>query len=152
MASPLIGQLAPSLSLPDADGHDQTLEALLRKGPVVVFFYPKNNTSGCTKEACGFRDAYEKFVAHGAEVVGISGDRAESHRAFRSQHKLPFLLLTDADGAAAKAWGVKKSLGLLPGRETFLVSMDGVVRHHVSGQLSVDRHVQETLRELKKVV
>src|SRR5258708_3771303 len=87
--------------------------------PLVVYFYPKDETYGCTKEACRFRDQYEDFVAAGAEVIGISRDDAASHAKFREHHHLPFTLLSDPDGKVAASWGVKTTLGL-PGRTTFV--------------------------------
>lgn len=119
--------------------------------PVVLFFYPKDNSLVCTKEACAFRDAYEDFVAAGATVVGVSGDSEESHRAFAQQHRLPFLLATDADGALRRAFGVGKTLGLIPGRVTFVIDREGVVRHVFRGQFVADRHVREALEAVRKL-
>ena len=81
----------------------------------MLFFYPKDGTAVCTKEACSFRDAYEDFVQAGAVVIGVSSDSAESHQAFASGHRLPFVLLADADGSLRKAFGVPKTLGIMPG-------------------------------------
>lgn len=149
MTNQIIGRKAPALSLPDADGHVIELSALLKKGPVVVFFYPKDQTPGCTKQACSFRDAYEKFLEHGCQVVGVSRDAAQSHQQFVSKHRLPFLLLSDADGKTAKTWGVKKTLGLMPGRETFLIDQQQIIRHHFASQISIESHVQGTLEALR---
>lgn len=151
MANLIIGRQAPDFSLPDAQRNTIKLADLLRKGPVVVFFYPKDQTPGCTKQVCGFRDAYDAFLEHGCQVVGISRDAADSHQRFVSKHQLPFLLLSDADGSAAKAWGVKKTLGLMPGRETFLVDQQQVIRHHFASQISIETHVQSTLEALRQL-
>lgn len=133
------------------DGQSLRLDELVRDHVVVLFFYPKDNTAICTKEACSFRDAYEDFVAAGATVVGISGDSAASHEQFASQHRLPFLLATDADGALRRAFGVPKTLGLLPGRVTYVIDRTGIVRHMFSGQFAADRHVREALDAVRKL-
>lgn len=148
-----LGATAPDFSLPDQDGHEVRLSTLLGDGPVVVFFYPRDGTPGCTKEACAFRDAYDAFLGAGCRVVGISGDGAAAHTEFRGRHNLRFPLLTDAGGRVAKAWGVKKTLGLMPGRATFVLDRKGVVRHHFVGLLQAERHVEtalEFVRTLKR--
>lgn len=148
-----IGAAAPDFALPDQDGHEVRLSALLGEGPVVVFFYPKDGTPGCTKEACAFRDAYDAFLGAGCRVVGISADDAAAHTAFRGRHGLRFPLLTDAGGKVAKAWGVKKTLGLMPGRATFVLDHLGIVRHEFVGLLQAERHVETALafvRTLKR--
>jgi peroxiredoxin Q/BCP len=139
------GSAAPDVALDLHDGQTIRLAQLWAKRPVILFFYPKDNSLVCTKEACAFRDAYEDFVAAGATVVGVSGDSAESHERFASQHRLPFLLATDADGSLQRAFGVTKTLGLIPGRVTFVIDRQGVVRHVFSGQFVADRHVREAL-------
>ena len=116
---------------------------------LVVYFYPKDETYGCTAEACSFRDQYEDFVAAGAEVIGVSRDDASSHQSFKAHHKLPFTLLTDPDGKVADAWGVKKTLGLMPGRVTFVFDKAGVLRHRFDSQLRFGRHVDEALEMVK---
>jgi peroxiredoxin Q/BCP len=146
------GNPVPRVTVILHDGATVTLAELHRDHPVVLFFYPKDNTAVCTKEACAFRDAYEDFVAAGATVVGVSGDSAESHQAFAKQHRLPFLLATDADGAVRKAFGVPKTLGILPGRVTYVIDRTGVVRHVFSGQFAADRHVREALDAVRKLV
>lgn len=116
---------------------------------LVVYFYPKDETYGCTAEACSFRDQYEDFVAAGAEVIGVSRDDASSHQSFKDHHKLPFTLLTDPEGKVADAWGVKKTLGLMPGRVTFVFDKGGVLRHRFDSQLRFGRHVDEALEMVK---
>jgi peroxiredoxin Q/BCP len=116
---------------------------------LVVYFYPKDETYGCTAEACSFRDQYEDFVAAGAEVIGVSRDDAGSHKSFKEHHKLPFTLLTDPDGKVADAWGVKKTLGVMPGRVTFVFDKAGVLRHRFDSQLRFGRHVDEALEMVK---
>jgi peroxiredoxin Q/BCP len=139
------GDPAPNATLTLHNGVSIALASLWRDRPVVLFFYPKDNSLVCTKEACAFRDAYEDFVAAGATVVGVSGDSAESHEQFAAKHRLPFLLATDADGALRRAFGVSKTFGLIPGRITFVIDRQGVVRHVFSGQFVADQHAREAL-------
>jgi peroxiredoxin Q/BCP len=147
-----VGDRAPDFTLPGGpDGKNVTLRELLVKGPVVVFFYPKDDTPGCTVEACGFRDSYDAFAGAGAEVVGISSDSVASHDRFASKHKLPMTLLSDADGKVRAAYGVKATLGLFPGRATFVVDSAGFVRHVFVSQLRVESHVQKALEVVKRL-
>ncbi len=118
---------------------------------MVVYFYPKDFTRGCTAEACTFRDSYEAFKNLGAEVIGISGDNQSSHQAFAKQHRLPFILLSDTDGSVRKAYGVKKSLGLLAGRVSFVIDKKGIVRHVFSSQVRATSHVEEALNVLRSL-
>jgi peroxiredoxin Q/BCP len=106
-----------------------------------LFFYPRDESAGCTIEACAFRDSFDDLAAAGATVVGISSDSVASHARFASRHRLPFLLLADADGQVARAFGVRKFLGLLPGRETFVVDREGIVRGHLRSMSQPQRHV-----------
>jgi peroxiredoxin Q/BCP len=148
-----VGDKAPDFSLASSTGEVVTLSRLTKaKGrTVVVFFYPKDDTPGCTTEACGFRDLYEEFSRAGAEVIGISADSAESHQRFEGKHRLPMKLLTDADGAVRRAYGVKSTLGLFPGRATFVVDRAGFVRHSFSSQLRVVSHVQQALAVVQQL-
>jgi thioredoxin-dependent peroxiredoxin len=118
------------------------------KSPVVVYFYPKDETAGCIAEACRFRDDFEKFSDAGAVVIGISDDSTESHERFASRHRLPFTLLSDTGGGVRKLYGVKKTLGVIPGRVTFVIDRDGMVRHTFSSQSNPGRHVDEALAAL----
>jgi peroxiredoxin Q/BCP len=146
-----VGKPAPDFTLPALKGGAVTLSDFVGKKNVVLFFYPKDMTPGCTVEACTFRDAYEDFVAAGAEVIGISADSVESHQQFASKHSLPMQLLTDADGQVRSRYGIKKTLGMFPGRETFIIDKTGVVRHVFRSQLQVKKHVEESLQILKKL-
>ena len=121
------------------------------KKNVVVYFYPKDFTRGCTAEACEFRDSYEEFKNLGAEVFGISADSLGSHDAFAREHKLPFILLSDPDGSVRRAYGVKKTLGLFAGRVSFVIDKDGIVRHVFSSQSRATAHVDEALTVLKSL-
>jgi peroxiredoxin Q/BCP len=144
-----VGESAPAFTLPALRGGQVTLADFAGKKNVVLFFYPKDMTPGCTVEACTFRDAYEDFVAAGAEVIGISADSVERHQEFAQKHNLPMQLLTDADGQVRARYGVKATLGMLPGRETFIIDKKGVVRHVFRSQLRVKKHVEEALGVLK---
>jgi peroxiredoxin Q/BCP len=145
------GDRAPSFSLSSDDGTVVALADVLAKGPAVVFFYPKDETAGCTAEACAFRDAYEAFQEAGATVIGISSDSAASHGRFRHKHGFQFLLLSDPGGRVRAEWGVPKTLGLLDGRSTYVIGKDGVVSRVFHSQVRVKRHVEEALTALKKL-
>ncbi|MEW5739155.1 MAG: peroxiredoxin [Myxococcota bacterium] len=136
---------APAATFVDDRGQTVALASLLGQKTVVLYFYPKDETPGCTAEACTFRDHYEDFLTAGAEVIGVSTDDTASHEAFKAKHKLPFRLLTDPWCAAARAFGVKKTLGLLPGRVTFVIDRAGMIRHRFDSQLRVKKHVAEAL-------
>jgi thioredoxin-dependent peroxiredoxin len=116
---------------------------------VVLYFYPKDDTPGCTKESCAFRDSYQDFQDAGAEVIGVSSDSAESHGRFAAKHRLPFTLLADQGGQVRKHYGVPATLGLLPGRVTFVIGRDGVVRHVFNSQFQATQHVSEALQALR---
>jgi peroxiredoxin Q/BCP len=139
---------APDFELPDADGQLVRLSQYRGEHAVVVYFYPKDDTAVCTKQACAFRDDYAKFRAAGAVILGISDDSAASHGAFRAKYGLPFTLLSDKGGRVRKLFGVKRAFGVLPGRVTFVIDRDGVVRHVYSGLAESDRHVREALAAL----
>jgi peroxiredoxin Q/BCP len=144
-----IGDRAPNFELPSQHGTPTSLEALLQKGPVVVFFYPKDETAVCTAEACAFRDSFEAFTAAGASVVGISSDSVQSHLRFATRHTLPFLLLADAAGEVRKLYGVPRTLGILPGRVTYVIDRQGKVRHKFNAQLAAAKHMQEALQHVQ---
>jgi peroxiredoxin Q/BCP len=140
-----VGTAAPDFELPDQNGMRVRLSGFRGKSSVVVYFYPKDDTSGCTIEACKFRDDFEKFQAAGTVVIGISDDSEHSHSAFASKYKLPFTLLSDKGGTVRKLYGVKKTFGVIPGRVTFVIDRAGVVRHAFSSQSKAARHVEEAL-------
>jgi peroxiredoxin Q/BCP len=145
------GDLAPDFTLPSSGGKSVTLSALYARKNVVLFFYPKDDTPGCTAEACGFRDEYDTFAEAGAEVVGVSSDSVDSHDRFASKHKLPMTLLSDADGKVRALYGVKSTLGLFPGRATFVIDRQGVVRHVFVSQLRAAAHVGEALSVVRRL-
>ncbi len=127
------------------------MKDFLGKRPVVLFFYPKDGTPGCTKEVCAFRDEHEEFGKLDAEVIGVSSDSVDSHGRFAAKHDLPFALLSDEGGKVRKMYGVPSTLGLFPGRVTFVLDKEGVVRHVFSSQLGVDKHVEEALEALRAI-
>ena len=145
-----VGQKAPDFELPDAEGKRVRLADFKGKKAVVLYFYPKDDTPGCTKEACSFRDSYEDFQDAGAEVIGVSSDSATSHAKFAKRYKLPFTLLSDAKGEVRKKYGVPSTMGLMPGRVTYVIDKRGVVRHVFNSQLQATRHVSEALAALEK--
>src|SRR5437870_8076241 len=145
------GSLAPGCRLQTSTGQYVSLEDFHGKKNVVLYFSPKDFTKGCTAEACEFRDSYEEFKNLGAQVIGISNDDQKSHDAFAAQHKLPFILLSDLDGAVRKSYGVKKTFGLVPGRVSFVIDKSGIVRHVFSSQSRATAHVGEALAVLKSL-
>src|ERR1043165_7935118 len=122
-----VGDKAPDFTLPKQDGTPVRLQDLLQKAAVVLYFYPQDNTPGCTQEACSFRDSYEAFKEAGAEVVGISSQSAASHQAFSAKHRLPFTLVSDEGAKVRKEYGVPSTLGLLPGRVTYVIDREGII-------------------------
>ena len=151
MPSPLVsGDRAPQISLADAHGVERRSEALAGQA-LVLFFYPKDDTPGCTMEACAFRDSYADLQALGAEVWGVSGDDAASHRRFASKHRLPFPLLVDRGNGLRKAFGVPSVLGLLPGRVTYVIDGSGMIRHVFNNLLDGPAHRREALAVLQQL-
>ena len=146
-----VGDVAPDFTLPSQSGEQVSLHDLVSRGPVVLYFYPKDETPGCTTEACTFRDSHEVFKEAGAEVVGVSSDSVASHERFASRHRLPFTLLSDAGGRLRKRYGVRATLGIIPGRVTYVIDRAGVVRHVFSSQTGAHRHVKEALRALGEI-
>jgi thioredoxin-dependent peroxiredoxin len=146
-----VGDAAPEFDLPDAAGNRVKLSDFRGRQSVVLYFYPKDDTPGCTKEACSFRDSYESFKDAGAEVIGISSDSQASHQKFADKFKLPFRLVADQGGAVRKRYGVPATLGLLPGRVTFVIDRSGVVRHVFNSQIQATKHVDEALTVLKRL-
>ena len=146
-----IGDLAPNFSLLNQDGKSVTLSDFIEKSIIVLFFYPKDRSPGCTTEACSFRDNYFGFKALGAEIIGISNDTPSSHTQFAHTYKLPYPLLFDEDGHVSDLYGVKKSLGFLPGRATFVVDQSGRICYAMSSQLQVLKHVDESLEVVERI-
>ncbi len=154
MANIEVGDKVPGFQLPDQDGKPFRLEDALAKGPLVLFFYPKDGTPGCTREACSFRDATKDFQDAGAVIAGISSDSVASHRRFADAHQLSYPLLSDEGGALRKVLGVPRAaLGLLDGRVTYVIDRESVLRHRFESMLGFNKHVEEalaTVRSLRK--
>jgi thioredoxin-dependent peroxiredoxin len=144
-----VGSVAPDFTLPSQSGEIVSLGDFLGTRPVVLFFYPKDNTLGCTKEVCAFRDSFEELGRLDAEVIGISSDSVESHKGFAEKHKLPFTLLSNQGSRVRRLYGVPSTFGLFPGRVTYVIYKEGVVRHIFSSQLGVERHVEEAIQALR---
>jgi len=142
-----VGDSAPDFTLTTQTGTPASLREFLGKTAIVLYFYPKDNTAVCTAEACAFRDSYELFKSAGAEVIGISSDSVESHRQFAAAHQLPFILLSDTDGMVRKRYGVPTAFGL-PGRVTYVIDKQGIVRHIFFSQFTSEKHVTQALSTL----
>jgi peroxiredoxin Q/BCP len=145
------GDKAPDFTLPSQSGEPVRLHDRLGERVVVLYFYPKDNTPGCTAEACAFRDSHEVFTDAGAEVIGISSDSVARHTAFADRHQLPFTLLSDQGGQVRKLYGVPPVLGLLPGRVTYVIDRAGVVRHVFSSMTNIDQHIGDALRVVQEL-
>jgi thioredoxin-dependent peroxiredoxin len=145
------GSLAPNFTLPSQSGKVVSLRNFRGKKPVILYFYPKDDTPGCTKEACAFRERHEDFRELHAEVIGISSNSVESHRSFAAEHELPFTLLSDEGGKVRKLYGASSTFGLIPGRVTYILDEEGVVRHIFSSQLGVEKHIEEALEALRSM-
>jgi peroxiredoxin Q/BCP len=143
-----VGDEAPDFTLPSHTGEEVTLSQFRGVSNVVLYFYPRDGTAGCTKQACSFRDSYEAFQELGAEVIGVSSDSLVAHREFAAAHLLPFRLLSDADNRVRKMYGAIGALNM-PGRVTFVIDKRGVVQHTFSSQLRVNKHIDEALEILK---
>lgn len=146
-----VGDHAPDFVLPDQNGTPVRLSQIAPGKTLVVFFYPKDGSPVCTMEACSFRDSQHAFAGANAQVVGISSDGVDSHRKFAEGNHLDFPLLSDHDGAARKLWHVPGTLGILPGRVTYVLDAGGVVRHMYSAQLEASRHAITALDAARKI-
>ena len=145
------GVEAPDFTLNDQDGKPVSLKSLRGQKNVVVYFYPKDDTPGCTKESCAFRDQFTAFTDAGVEVLGISSDSEASHKAFAEKYRLPFRLLADRGGKVRNAFKVPATLGFLPGRVTFVIDKSGVIRHAFNSQMNATQHVDEALGVLNSL-
>jgi peroxiredoxin Q/BCP len=143
-----VGDIAPDFTLPSNSRGEVSLSGFRGNKSVVLYFYPKDETLGCTKEACTFRDSYEVFKEQGAEVLGVSSDTVDSHEKFANHYNLSFPLLSDSDGEVRKAYGVPSTLGILPGRVTYVIDKQGIVRSVFGSQIHPERHIKEALKAL----
>jgi peroxiredoxin Q/BCP len=146
-----VGDIVPNFTAKDSNGDDFDSKEYIGKKAVVFYFYPKDDTPGCTTQACSFRDSYEDFKEHGAEVIGISSDSVASHQKFAKKYKLPFILLSDSSKKLRKLFGVPNDLfGLLPGRVTYVVDKNGMILL-VFNSMSSKIHIQKALALLKNL-
>jgi peroxiredoxin Q/BCP len=152
MAKVRVGEKAPDFSLPNQDGVIVSLRDYYEKKNVVLFFYPKDFSPGCTVQACHFRDNYEDFIDLGAEVIGVSSDSVDSHKKFLDEYLLPFSLLSDENGRVRRGYGSTKGFGFLPGRYTFIIDKEGIVRHIFTSETDMKKHIDEALRILKDIM
>ena len=146
-----VGDKAPDFTLPAQSGEPVRLLDRLGERVVVLYFYPKDNTSGCTAEACAFRDSHEVFTEAGAEVIGVSSDSVSKHTGFADKHKLPFTLLSDQGGKVRKLYGVPTVLGLIPGRVTYVIDREGTVRQIFNSMNNISGHVNDALEMVKQL-
>jgi peroxiredoxin Q/BCP len=146
-----VGDKAPDFTLNSATGEKVSLKDFYGKKSVVLYFYPKDDTPGCTAESCAFRDSYEVFKEAGAEVIGVSGDSQQSHQQFARKYNLPFILLSDSDNKLRQLYGVPATLFILPGRVTYVIDKQGVVRHIFDSMMDFKGHVEESLKTLKEI-
>lgn len=147
-----VGDKLPLFGAKDQNGNDFYIASVLLKKVLVIYFYPKDETPGCTKQACFFRDQFEEFKNIGAEVIGISGDSVKSHKKFAEHHKLPFTLLSDEDKSLRKLFGVPTNImGLLPGRVTYVVDKNGIVQL-VFNSMNAESHFPKVLETVKRLM
>ena len=147
-----VGDKIPGFSLPDQNGTLYDINSVLGKKKLVVYFYPKDDSPGCTKEACYFRDLFEVFKEADAVIIGISGQSVESHKKFAEKYRLSFTLLSDKGNKIRKQFGVPgNALGILPGRVTYVADREGTVVYIFNSQAQAERHVDEALRILKEL-
>jgi peroxiredoxin Q/BCP len=147
-----IGDRIPEFLAKDQNGNLFESTSIIGKKPVVVYFYPKDNTPGCTTQACSFRDQYEDFKDLGAEVIGISSDSIASHDKFAQQYKLPFILLSDVDKKIRNLFGVKSNLlGLIPGRVTYVADQYGIIQLIFDSMMATN-HIPKALEAVRKMI
>ena len=146
-----VGSKAPDFTLPSQSGEMVSLKEFLDEKLVILYFYPKDDTPGCTKEACAFRDEHEEFGKLDAEVIGVSSDSVESHKRFAEKHNLSFTLLSDEGGKVRRMYGVPNTFGIFPGRVTYIIDEAGVVRHVFSSQIGAVKHVEGALKSLAAI-
>jgi peroxiredoxin Q/BCP len=145
-----VGDKIPNFVAKDTEGNDFDIKELVGKKPLVIYFYPKDSSPGCTAQACSFRDQYEDFKDLGAEVIGISGDSVDSHKKFAKQYKLPFILLSDNYKKIRKLFGVSSSMfGMLPGRVTYVADKNGEIKMIFDSSMMATKHITKALQSIK---
>ena len=147
-----VGDAIPDVALQSQTGETVNLKSFNGEKCVVLYFYPKDDTPGCTKESCNFRDSYTAFQDAGAEVIGISADDVASHKTFATKYNLPFTLLSDTGNAIRKSFGVPSTFGILPGRVTYVIDKSGIVKHITNSQLNFQGHIDESLKVVQGLV
>lgn len=148
-----LGDVMPHFTAVDTHGNTFDSRDYVGKKPVVIYFYPKDSTPGCTAQACSFRDQYHDFTDLGAEVIGISSDSVDSHDTFAKRYRLPFILLSDTDKKIRKLFGVPSGLlGILPGRVTYVVAKEGKVILVFDNSINATKHIPVALEAIKKIV
>ena len=144
-----VGDKIPSFQLKDQTGSDFNIDQYIGNTAMVIYFYPKDDTPGCTKEACSFRDSYEVFTDKNIKVIGISSDDVESHKNFAAKYNLPFTLLADTESEVRGLFGVKaNAFGLIPGRVTYVVDKKGEIIFMYDSQLKAAKHIEESIKPL----
>lgn len=146
-----VGDIIPNFKSKDTHGNDFDSQNFVGQKALVIYFYPKDNTPGCTAQACSFRDQYEDFKDLGAEVIGISSDTEKSHEKFASKYKLPFILLSDQDKKIRNMFGVPSGMfGLLPGRVTYVADKNGKIVM-IFDSMMATKHIPKALEAIKKL-
>ena len=146
-----VGDKAPDFTLLSQTGESVTLSKLMGKKTIVLYFYPKDESKGCTRQACEFRDKYEVFTDLGAEVIGVSSDDVKSHKSFAEKNLLPFTLLSDTENKVRELYGVKSTFGIIPGRVTYVIDKKGIIRSIFSSQFNFKKHIEESLETIKSL-
>ena len=147
-----LGSNVPIFELKDQNGELFKLERVLGKKNLVIFFYPKDDSPGCTREACSFRDQFEVFADADAVIIGINAQPVESHLAFAKKHRLNYTLLSDTGNKVRKLFGVPGSFfGLIPGRVTYVVNKEGKIAYLFNSQIQAEKHVDDALRILQEM-
>jgi peroxiredoxin Q/BCP len=148
-----VGSRAPDFTLEDQNGQPVHLAERARQNVIVLFFYPRDNSAGCTMEACAFRDSYEDFKDAGADVIGISGGTVEGKQEFVSKHRLPFTLVNDPETAVATTYGINKGLwgGFGAGRVTYVIDREGIIRYAFESRVNMDAHAREALKMVREL-
>ena len=147
-----IGDKVPEFSLLDQNGNTFNSSTIIGKEVTVIYFYPKDDTPGCTKEACSFRDNFAAFADAGVRVIGISSDDVDSHKAFEEKYNLPFTLLADTNNEVRNLFGVKGNIfGIIPGRVTFVIDKEGKIVRIFESQVNAEKHIKESLEAIEQL-
>ena len=144
-----VGDRAPDFELEDQDGKKIKLLEWKGTSSLILYFYPKDDTPGCTAQSCSFRDHYENLKNLDVKIAGVSSDSTESHKRFATKYKLPFTLLSDVKGEARKLYGIKKTFGLIPARVSFIIDPKGMITYAYSSQINIQKHVDDAIALLE---